>query len=87
MAWQKQGQSAITWTTESAITVRWQDEGELPGARPSVASRLNPVIAQAPAPFRNPNDTFTHRIRTEFPFFIASGNLAVITSGFTQGAL
>ena len=86
MAWIKQQYSAITWVAESAITVRWQDEGEL-GKRPSAASRLNPVVAQAPAPFRNPNDTFTHRIRTEFPFFIASGNLAVITSGFTQGAL
>lgn len=89
MAWQKAGaNSAVTWSDRVASPLRWQPQKELPGNVPSVASLFMAVKPQAFEPNIQPQNTFTHRIRSEFPaFYVASGTLAVITSGFTQGGL
>lgn len=86
MAWNKPSPKAsFAWLGQSSHTVRWQPEGELTSRTPSAASRINRIQPQAPDPFRVPQNTFSFRLSSEFPFFIASGNNAVVTSGFTQG--
>lgn len=81
MSWSNVAGNAQSWTTAATQTQAW-----VAAARPSAESRLNRVFPQSESTIHTPGELdFMWQIRSEFPWFVASGNGVQVKSSITEG--